>query len=347
MAKTKIEAIDLFCGAGGLTCGLRAAGIKVLAGIDLDSACKFAFEENNGAQFIAADISTVKGKDLAKHYSNDAIRLLAGCAPCQPFSTLAQGKTDASDAKWGLLGEFARLVKELRPELVTMENVPGVTKHSPYDKFIAALIGLGYHVSAKQVKCADYGIPQVRRRFVLVASRLGPIDAPKPLGTTVSVRDAISHLPAIGSGETDPKDPLHKARALTPINLKRIRKSKPGGTWMDWPEELRSPCHRTALGATYKSVYARMKWDLPSPTITTQASNFGTGRFGHPTQDRAISLREAAILQSFPDSYKFIPNGERAEFASVGRMIGNAVPPKLAEEIGRTFSRHIKEYKKV
>jgi DNA (cytosine-5)-methyltransferase 1 len=136
-------------------------------------------------------------------------------------------------------------------------------------------------------------------------------------------------------------DPLHKARRLSELNLERIRKSKPGGTWNDWPVALRAPCHQSDSGASYKSVYARMTWDAPSPTMTTQCFNFGTGRFGHPEQDRAISLREAAILQSFPQDYQFVPPDAEVHFSTVGRMIGNAVPPKLGEMVGRVVLAHI------
>lgn len=351
MAKTTkkkaitIEAIDLFCGAGGLTYGLRQAGIKVKAGIDLDPACRYPYEANNKSKFIEADISKVSAEALAKHYSKGAIRLLAGCAPCQPFSTLANGKKGPNDKKWGLLEEFARLVKELKPELVTMENVPRVTNHPPYKAFIETLTNLGYQVDAQRIRCANYGIPQERRRFVLIASLLGSIKLPNKAGTLKTVRDAIGHLPPLAAGEASASDPLHKARTLSPLNLQRIQASKPGGSWLDWPESLRAPCHREERGASFQSVYARMVWDAPSPTITTQAHNFGTGRFGHPSQDRAITLREAAIFQSFPDEYKFVDveSGAAASFSTVGRLIGNAVPPRLGEVVGDVFKKHVVE----
>ena len=338
----KIEAVDLFCGVGGLTCGLRAAGVDVRAGYDIDTACAFPYEANNAAPFECKSVDQVSGEELAHWYSPGAVRLLAGCAPCQPFSTLANTRDETDEKKWGLLYEFARLVRELQPELVTMENVPRVANHAPYGEFVATLRELGYHVDARRVRCADYGIPQERRRFVLVASRLGAIRLPAPHGTApITVRDAIGHLPALAAGETDPHDPLHKARSLTPLNLERIRASSPGGTWEDWPLALRAPCHRAQSGASFRSVYARMEWGAPAPTITTQSHNFGTGRLGHPTQDRAISLREAAILQSFPHDYRFVAEGQKIHFSSVGRMIGNAVPPKLGELVGKTFIDHI------
>lgn len=340
----KIEAVDLFCGVGGLTRGLEDAGIKVLAGFDIDEACAYPYEANSSAKFIKKSVATLTGGDIKRLFSKGATRLLAGCAPCQPFSTLANSASTRDEDKWGLLEQFARLVAEVKPELVTMENVPRVMNHEPYRIFVSTLKSLGYFVDPRRVRCADYGIPQERRRFVLVASRLGNIQLQSPIHSKkLTVRDAIGNLSVLAAGEVDDNDPMHKARRLSPINLERIRASHPGGTWHDWPEDLRSPCHRTEQGASYKSVYARMEWDKPAPTITTQSFNFGTGRFGHPEQDRAITLREAAILQSFPRDYKFVPPGREVHFASVGRMIGNAVPPRLGTLVGNTLIEHLEK----
>jgi len=154
-----------------------------------------------------------------------------------------------------------------------------------------------------------------------------------------SVREAIGALPPLAAGATSRSDPLHTASALSPKNLRRIKASQPGGTWRDWPIELRADCHRRQTGKTYPGVYARMEWDKPAPTMTTQCFGYGNGRFGHPEQDRAISLREAAILQSFPMDYAFLPPGEQAAMKEVGRWIGNAVPVKLAEAVGRCILR--------
>ncbi|MBJ7311531.1 DNA cytosine methyltransferase [Rugamonas sp. CCM 8940] len=337
----QIEAIDLFCGAGGLSYGLKKAGIKVKGGVDFDAHCKYPFEKNIKGQFILADITTVTAADLERMYTPGALRLLAGCAPCQPFSTLAHGKDNSEDAKWSLLDEFSRLIREIHPEFVSMENVPRVANHQPFRDFITTLAELGYHVDWRRIRCADFGVPQERRRFVLVASRLGEIKLPNSKQKEIDVRKAIGHLPKLKAGEADAEDPLHKARALNEINLKRIQASTQGGTWMDWPEELRAKCHSTKSGASFKSVYARMSWDKPAPTITTQCFNFGTGRFGHPEQNRGITLREAAILQSFPDKYEFIEPGRDVPFSIVGRLIGNAVPPKLGQMVGNVFKEHI------
>ncbi|WP_261533795.1 DNA cytosine methyltransferase [Burkholderia multivorans] len=343
MKKTipKIEAVDLFCGVGGLSYGLASAGIKVVAGIDVDPACQYPYETNVKATFLCQNIRDVTGSDLGKLYSKGAVKLLAGCAPCQPFSTLAKGKKNKKDEKWGLLEEFGRLVEELAPELVTMENVPRVANHGPFKVFLATLKKHGYKYDWDRIKCADIGVPQTRSRFVLVASKIGDITLPVRKDPHVSVKDAIGHLPPVKAGQSAGDDPLHKARALSALNLKRIRASRPGGTWEDWPLELRAPCHLKSNGKSFRSVYARMSWELPAPTITTQAHNFGTGRFGHPKQDRALTLREAAILQSFPDGYEFVPPEVDPSFSVVGRLIGNAVPPKLGEHVGQVLARHI------
>jgi DNA (cytosine-5)-methyltransferase 1 len=336
-----IEAVDLFCGAGGLTYGLSKAGISVIAGVDLDEACQYPYEQNNEAIFLHADVANLAASKIASMYSKGAVRLLAGCAPCQPFSSLRHGEDTTGDHKWGLLEHFARIVAEVRPELVTMENVPGVQRHEPYKKFTDTLNGLGYSVDAKVVQCADLGLPQLRRRLVLVASRIGPIKMPKASGTRVSVSEALGGLPALSHGQEDDNDPLHRARTLTALNLARARASQPGGTWLDWPDDLLLDCHRRSTGASFKSVYGRMKANEPSPTITTQAYNIGTGRFVHPEQDRGITLREAAILQSFPKKYKFARTKKDISFSTIGRLIGNAVPPKLGEMIGRHFVKHV------
>ncbi|WP_321857224.1 DNA cytosine methyltransferase [Paraburkholderia tropica] len=345
----RISAVDLFCGAGGLTHGLRSAGVDVAAGIDIDPVCKFPYETNNKAPFLRRDITTVKVRELKALFAPGSIRLLAGCAPCQPFSSHSRGRDTSEDPKWALLDEFSRLVKGVRPELVTMENVVRVRNHSVFQDFVATLEGLGYSVSVQSVLCAAYGVPQERRRLVLLASKLGQIDL---LPSThakhehTTVRDVLWPLPALSAGDTDADDPLHKARKLTPINLARMRHSVPGGTWKDWPDELRSACHTKESGSTFRSVYARMSWDRPAPTITTQSFNFGTGRFGHPEQDRTITLREAAILQSFPAKYKFTEKGQEVNFSSIGRLIGNAVPPKLGQIIGKSFLEHCRDHLK-
>ena len=339
----KIEAVDLFCGAGGLTAGLLQAGIIVKAGYDIEPSCAYPYEYNNaGARFFLKDVQKVSAQEVAAQYSSGVIRLLAGCAPCQPFSAYNQGRDTRNDKKWPLLYAFARLIREIRPELVTMENVPDVTKHKVYHDFVTELENAGYKVWAQAVLCADYGVPQMRRRHVLLASLIGEvmIQPPTHKEQHVTVRQAISHLPPLAAGGQDPRDILHRCASLSDLNLRRIRASRPGGTWMDWPEELRASCHRRESGQSYQRVYGRMEWDKPAPTITTLCVGFGNGRFGHPEQDRAISLREAAIFQSFPSSYRFAADAD-APMRNISRMIGNAVPVALGATVGRSFKESL------
>lgn len=345
MSKTlDIEAIDVFCGAGGLSYGLQQTGIKILAGIDVDKACQYPFEKNVKAPFLKKDVRDVTTAELKALYSPGAVKMLAGCAPCQPFSSFRNKLGDnEKDEKWTLLDEFGRLVEELQPDLVTMENVPPLRSKDVFKQFVAKLESQGYSVEVQVVFCPAYGIPQKRRRLVLIASRLGPVAPLEPLYKPVdypSVRETIEKLPPVESGSVYVPDPLHRSVGLNELNLKRIRHSKPGGTWKDWPVEILSKCHTKKSGASFQSVYARMEWDKPSPTITTQCYNYGTGRFGHPEQDRALTLREAAMIQSFPDDYKFA-EPDRVTFSGTGRLIGNAVPPKLGTAIGNHFKQHL------
>jgi DNA (cytosine-5)-methyltransferase 1 len=337
-----VECIDLFCGAGGLTHGLISENIEVVAGIDVDEACRHPFEANNASRFINEDVARLSPKQVNELFGDAEIRILAGCAPCQPFSTYAQRYDVVGSPRWGLLYQFARLIKAIRPELVTMENVPSVARHAVFDDFVDTLQIAGYHVYQAVVDCSLYGLPQNRRRLVLLASRLGAIELTTPTHRRpATVREAIGKLPPLSHGESHPKDQLHTASKLSDLNLKRIRASRPGGTWRDWPKRLVAECHRRETGHTYPGVYGRMVWDEPSPTLTTQFYGFGNGRFGHPEQDRAISLREGAILQGFPASYSFVPEDAPVHFKSLGRMIGNAVPVPLGRAIGRSIATHL------
>jgi DNA (cytosine-5)-methyltransferase 1 len=339
----KKRCIDLFCGVGGLTHGFILEGLPVSAGVDLDPACRFPYEANNGAKFLQRDISKVTASDLAELFGNADIKILAGCAPCQPFSTYAQRyQLGGKDGRWGLLYEFTRLVKTSRPDVITMENVPTVAKHKVFNDFVNALRRLGYKVWFDVVDSSQYGVPQTRRRMVLLASRLGEIKMVDPLITKPkTVRQSIGRLRALKAGESAPRDKLHSCCTLSEKNLNRIRVSKPGGTWRDWPKRLIAECHRAESGRTYPGVYGRMEWDKPAPTMTTQCYGFGNGRFGHPEQDRAISLREAAIIQSFPRDYAFIPKDGEVNFTVLGRLIGNAVPVELSRAIARSINAHL------
>lgn len=333
--------VDLFCGAGGLSYGLQAAGLEIAAGVDLDPSCKFAIEANTTGKFICADVTEVTEAQVKKWFGGASVRVLAGCAPCQPFSTYSQSRK-SEDQRWNLLLEFQRLAVSVKPEIVTMENVAGLAKQKIWSDFVNALRESGYSVSWRVVECEKFNVPQTRRRLVLIGSLFGPISLDDPDSfTAMTVKEAIGSLPRIEAGERHNKDPLHAASSLSPINLKRIKSSKPGGSWRDWPEDLRARCHTKETGKTYPSVYGRMEWDKPAPTMTTQCYGFGNGRFGHPEQDRAISLREAAIIQSFPTTYKFVPEDSDISFVRLGTLIGNAVPPKLGEAIGKSILRHL------
>ena len=339
----KVACVDLFCGAGGLTHGFVTEGLPVVAGIDLDPACRFPYEANNQARFLERDIATVTPAELRDLFGEADVTILAGCAPCQPFSTYAQRyELDGRDGKWGLLYEFARLAEGSSPDVITMENVPTVAKHAVFHDFVDTLRRLGYQVWFDVVDSSRYGVPQVRRRMVLLASRHGEISMIEPTHEEPkTVRQAIGRLRALYAGESAPRDKLHASSTLSQKNLERIRVSKPGGTWRDWPRDLVSDCHKAETGRTYPGVYGRMEWDKPAPTMTTQCYGFGNGRFGHPEQDRAISLREAAILQSFPRDYSFVPKGGEVNFTALGRLIGNAVPVDLGRAIARSIQAHL------
>ena len=346
MTAAKIIAIDLFCGAGGLTRGLLDAGIDVRLGIDVNPACQFPYEHNNKpAKFLLADVAKLDVQEIVSAWKNADVRLLAGCAPCQPFSTYTQGLDWNRNDHWGLLGAFGRIVRDCKPDIVTMENVGSLSRHSVFQRFYATLKEQDYEIAWRILDCRLYGVPQTRKRIALIASKLGVPIMPAPShhepDTWVTVRQKIGKLPNLKAGAADPQDPLHVCSELSELNLQRIRASKPGGSWCDWPEDLIAKCHRRKTGRTYPSVYGRMEWDAPAPTITGQCYGFGNGRFGHPEQDRAISLREAAILQTFPKRYKFVPKKQPIEMKNVGLMIGNAVPPRLGEVIGLAISEHL------
>jgi DNA (cytosine-5)-methyltransferase 1 len=351
--------VDLFCGVGGLTHGLRLAGLNVTAGIDLDSSCQYAYEHNNdGTRFIAADISSLDPAAIAELYPTGGVRILVGCAPCQPFSKYTKryrkGEQNGgrekdewqSDNKWRLLYSFANIVEHVMPNIVSMENVPELENEKVFADFRNTLIWLGYNVSHSIAYCPDYGVPQNRRRLVLLASLLGNITLIEPLyneSNYPTVRGSIGGLPHVAAGVKNQNDIMHSAAGLSSTNLLRIRSSVPGGTWRDWDDSLRLKCHKKGSGKTYMSIYGRMTWDAPSPTITTQFYGYGNGRFGHPEQDRALTLREGALLQSFPSYCAFVDPEKEINKREVGVHIGNAVPVELGRAIGMSILNHIAE----
>jgi DNA (cytosine-5)-methyltransferase 1 len=347
----KVAAVDLFCGVGGLTHGLVRGGIDVRAGIDVDSTCRYPYEANNKtAKFLEFDVASMSADVIVPYLFGANYTLLAGCAPCQPFSSYSQGGRASSspagtkgNGDWKLVAKFGVLVEETQPDLVTMENVSQLAGHPVFKKFLKSL--RGYHVWWNVVECSTLGVPQSRRRLVLMASKLGELQISSSIDekSIRTVRQTIGRLPQIAAGQQDPTDQLHFAPNLSAKNMERIKASIPGGTWRDWPPSLQADCHRKFSGATYPSVYGRMEWDKVAPTITTQSFGYGNGRFGHPEQDRAISLREAAMLQTFPRSYRFVAPGQPVRFNRMGRLIGNAVPVRLGEVIGESIVRHVRE----
>ena len=296
--------VDLFCGAGGLTCGLESAGLVVAEGVDVDKRCRHPYEKHTSARFVNKDILEYKSEDIRNAWRDAKYKILVGCAPCQPYSTDSKKKKTNEHNRWSLISRFETLVVETRPDVVSMENVPPLRHRHEYLEFKSRLQEMGYFVHDVVADCRLYGVPQKRDRLVLLASRHGSISIVR--GSTLDseswpdVKSAIGHLPSLNAGDVYSNDPLHRTSRLSEVNLRRIRVSIPGGTWRDWPVSLRAPCHQREKGRTYPSVYGRMEWKKPSPTITGQCYGYGNGRFGHPDQDRALSLREAAILQTFP-----------------------------------------------
>ena len=338
--------VDLFCGIGGLSYGFVKEGFNVIAGVDSDASCKFAFEANTAAQFLHHDVELVSSASIRKLFSPRSTRVLIGCAPCSPFSRYTITKTGYKHEKWALLRSFAELVKQTNPHVVSMENVLALERYGIYHEFKSALEYAGYHVNCYRVRCADYGVPQTRKRLVLFASKYGEVEIVKAthLHKPKTVRTVIGHLPPIGPGEASERDRIHLSRKLTDVNLRRIKATPAAGGWEDWDEELILKCHKKKKGRSYRSVYGRMSWDELAPTITTQCVGLGNGRFGHPEQNRAISVREAALLQTFPVNYRFVEPTQRVKCDVLARHIGNAVPVRLGVIIARSIKKHLQRY---
>ena len=330
-------AVDFFCGAGGLTRGFLDAGIRVVAGLDINERCRRTYESNNKpAKFLACDLREIRRQDLERWIRGipkDEL-VFAGCAPCQPFSKQRR-EVDVRDKT--LLSHFGRLVGEFLPGFVVIENVPGIVRlpgNSTYRRFIRLLRCLGYEVSEGVIDAKFFGVPQTRRRWVVIASRLAKPELPKPTHGVegkpfATVRDAIAHFPRIGAGEQNTSVPNHRAANITPKNIRRLKATpRDGGSRKQWPEGLVLDCHRGDYKG-HSDVYGRMRWDAPAPALTCKCFSISNGRYGHPEQHRAISLREAARLQSFSDDFVF--HGETQE--EVGTQIGNAVPVQLARHL--------------
>lgn len=346
--------VDIFCGAGGLTHGFIKAGFQVVAGIDNDATCRYAYEfNNNGSRFVCSRLEDITSEEISNYFNPNEIKIIVGCAPCQPFSSYSRRYDSTTfEDKWHLVETFTEHILAIQPEIVSMENVPALVSSEIYLKSKELLSQAGYHISQNIVYAPDYGVPQSRRRLVVLASRLGEIGLIPPThqpDNYPTVQQVIGMLSPLQAGQIDSIDPLHRSRNLSAINLQRIQQSIPGGTWQDWDEELLADCHKRETGQSYQSVYGRIRGDQPGPTITTQAYAYGSGRFGHydPLQHRALSLREIALLQTFPENYQFVdPQIGDYTFTRIGRQLGNAVPVRLAEAIAQSIMQHLKEFEK-
>lgn len=340
---------DFFSGCGGTSLGFAGAGIVPALAIDWEPDAVATFRLNFPAtDVIERDIHDLEVDEVqaALRPSGDGVRLFAGCAPCQPFAR-HRHEPMHYDGRSFLLLEFLRFVKALNPELIFVENVPGMRRPSasqgPFAEFVDE-VSKTHHVAYDTISSADYGVPQTRRRLLLVASSLGPIDMPAPThgrGTGhphTTVRDWIGDLPPIAAGDEDLDVSSHRAMRLSQLNLARIRVTPEGGDRRDWPKNLWPDCHRSGFHG-HTDVYGRLSWDKTAPALTTKCISYSNGRFGHPDQDRALSAREAARLQTFPFEFQFT-----GSLASQARQIGNAVPVALARRFGHHLMEHAAKF---
>jgi DNA (cytosine-5)-methyltransferase 1 len=344
MQTKAIKAVDFFCSGGGMTKGMTLAGIKVIAGIDNDSNCKETYEVNNkGSKFILADVYNLKEKELKKELGlrkKDDNLLFIGCSPCQFWSIIRTDKKKSEQSK-SLLIEFNRFVKYFKPGYVVVENVPGIAsrkEESGLSDFVDDLESKGYKVVFKNVSLNDYGVPQSRKRFTLIASRVTKkLVFPKPSRKNKpTVKDFIGEnngFPKVSAGHQDPTKFQHNVAALSPKNIQRLMGTPPNcgdSGWWRTDKELGKLKYK---GDSFRDVYSRMSWDKPAPTITTKFFSISNGRFGHPEENRAISIREGATLQTFPKRYIFVT----PSIGQAGKLIGNAVPPEYAKRIGKAI----------
>jgi DNA (cytosine-5)-methyltransferase 1 len=337
MRPDEVSVIDFFSGCGGTSAGFRQAGLGIAGAIDHDHDSAATFQTNfHEANVIDRDIRDVSADEVHAMVP-DGVRLFAGCAPCQPFSRHNKYQSDA-DPRRNLLQVFQQFVTTLHPEFVVVENVPGLqnrSTHGPLDNFLRALTDHGYETKVSVLRALEFGVPQERKRLVIVASRLGVPMLPRATHVVTkrpacTVRKAIGHLRPLDDGGVDGLDPDHAAMRLSPANKTRIRATPEGGDRRNWDQSLVSDCHLVHGGHT--DAYGRMWWDRPASGLTTRCLSYSNGRFGHPEQDRAVSLREAALLQTFPSSFRF-----KGSLTSRGRQVGNAVPPLMARKIAQAL----------
>ena len=323
--------------------------MEIAFGLDNDQDAERTFRTNfPEADFVREDIRDVATWELDQFVErcSDHPLWFSACAPCQPFSQQRRGIVPSGDERSGVLGHLMRFVERHRPEFVFLENVPGLRKRSlglqVFEPLTEGLGRLGYFMRSGVVRSQDYGVPQRRARLVLLASTLFPVSFPEithgpgqKFPKFATVRDCISALPSISAGESHPEVPNHRSARLSPLNLRRITSTPLGGSWKDWPQELVPPCHRFGFSG-FSDVYGRLRWDAPAPALTTRCISFSNGRYGHPQQDRAISVREAALLQTLPMNFALT-----GSLTAQARQIGNAVPALLSQRFGEHVAAEI------
>jgi len=337
---TKIKVFDFFSGCGGTSQGFKQAGLDIVFGLDFDKDASESFRLNfPEAEFVNDDIRTISCDAISHLFNiekNDEYTLFSGCAPCQPYSKQNSNKKE-DDPRLDLLSEFCRFVTYYLPDFVFVENVPGLQKFNQnegtFKRFLSTLIDNGYSVDFKIIPAAWFGVPQTRERLVLLASKNYKVELPVQTHGTLdtpysTVREWIGDLPPIVAGAKHATIPDHESARLTDLNIQRIKATPEGGGREAWPPTLVLKCHQNHKGHT--DVYGRLSWDKPASGLTTRCISYSNGRFGHPVQNRALSLREAACLQTFPMDYLFT-----GSLQSRARQIGNAVPPKMSEAIAK------------
>ncbi len=340
MIKNKLNAIDLFSGCGGLSEGLRQAGFSVIAGVEVDKNAAKVYRMNHTETVLFEEdirkLNTAKISDLLK---DKPLHLLSGCPPCQGFSSIRRlnRKSAVWDERNSLIDEYYRFVEELNPLTIMLENVPGIVDYTLFKSIVGKLKKLGYHIVYKVVDVANYSVPQRRKRLVMVGSKLDKINIAEGQNSVVTVRAALKKLKNI-----DKNDELQK---IYPQHTEHVQKiisliPKNGGSRKDLPEEYQLACHKKK-NVGFNDVYGRLSWDTVSSTITGGCLNPSKGRFLHPEENRCISAREAALLQTFPLDYKFPTDIPKAQLAL---LIGNALPPEFSRIQAENIFRHIKKY---